>query len=146
MLFASGPEPTAVPGPPDPPRTPAQLQAAREAMVRDQMAARGIRDGRVLTAFLTVPRERFVPPEYAAQAYDDTALPIAAGQTISQPYMVATMTEVLAPRRDDRVLEIGTGSGYQAAILSRLVAQVYSVERHRELSERAQVMCEELGY
>jgi protein-L-isoaspartate(D-aspartate) O-methyltransferase len=115
-------------------------------MVRDQMAARGIRDGRVLTAFLTVPRERFVPPEYAAQAYEDTALPIAAGQTISQPYMVATMTEVLAPRSEDRVLEVGTGSGYQAAILSRLVAKVYTVERHRELSERAQVVCEELGY
>lgn len=114
--------------------------------MREQMAARGIRDGRVLTAFLTVPRERFVPVECTAQAYDDTALPIAAGQTISQPYMVATMTEVLAPREEDRVLEIGTGSGYQAAILSRLVAQVYTVERHRELSERAQVVCEELGY
>jgi protein-L-isoaspartate(D-aspartate) O-methyltransferase len=131
---------------PELPLTPAQFQAARQVMVREQMAARGIRDGRVLAAFLSVPRERFVPLEHAAHAYEDTALPIAAGQTISQPYMVATMTQVLAPRGDERVLEIGSGSGYQAAILSRLVAHVYTVERHRELSERAQLVCEELGY
>jgi protein-L-isoaspartate(D-aspartate) O-methyltransferase len=146
MFFASGPDPAPTPGMPDPPLTPAQFQSAREAMVREQMAVRGIRDGRVLAAFLAVPRERFVPLEYAARAYEDTALPIAAGQTISQPYMVATMTELLAPRGDERVLEIGTGSGYQAAVLSRLVAQVYTVERHRELTERAQLVCDELGY
>ncbi len=115
-------------------------------MVREQMAARGIRDEWVLAACLAVPRERFAPAELAARAYDDSALPIAAGQTISQPYMVATMTEALALRGEERVLEIGTGSGYQAAILSRLTARVYTVERHRELSERAQVVCHELGY
>jgi protein-L-isoaspartate(D-aspartate) O-methyltransferase len=132
--------------PSEPAPTPAQFQAAREVMVREQIAARGIRDPRVLHAFLTVPRERFVPPDLAASAYEDTALPIAAGQTISQPYMVATMTDVLAVRGDERVLEVGTGSGYQAAILSRLADRVYTVERHRELSERAQVVCHELGY
>ena len=126
--------------------TPAEFAAAREAMVREQMAARGIRDEWVLAACLAVPRERFAPAELAARAYDDSALPIAAGQTISQPYMVATMTEALALRGEERVLEIGTGSGYQAAILSRLTARVYTVERHRELSERAQVVCHELGY
>jgi protein-L-isoaspartate(D-aspartate) O-methyltransferase len=140
-LEASGTGLTSDPGP-----TPAQLRAAREVMVREQIAVRGIRDARVLQAFLTVPRERFVPPELAARAYDDTALPIAAGQTISQPYMVATMTETLALHGDERVLEVGTGSGYQAAILSRLAACVYTVERHRELSERAKLVCHELGY
>jgi protein-L-isoaspartate(D-aspartate) O-methyltransferase len=125
---------------------PPEFAAARQVMVREQMAARGIRDERVLAAFLQVPRERFVPPELASRAYEDTALPIAAAQTISQPYMVATMTEALALRGDERVLEIGTGSGYQAAILSRLAARVYTVERHRELSERARLVCEELGY
>lgn len=120
--------------------------AARAAMVREQLAARGIRDQRVLAAFLAVPRERFLAPELASRAYEDTALPISAGQTISQPYMVATMTEALALRGDERVLEIGTGSGYQAALLSRLARRVYTVERHRELSERAQLVCHELGY
>jgi protein-L-isoaspartate(D-aspartate) O-methyltransferase len=126
--------------------TPTEFAAARELMVREQLAARGIRDERVLAACLAVPRERFAPAERAAQAYDDSALPIAAGQTISQPYMVATMSEALALRGDERVLEVGTGSGYQAAILSRLAARVYTVERHLELSERAQVVCQELGY
>src|SRR5207237_8272440 len=101
---------------------------------------------RVLQVCREVPRERFAPPELAARAYEDCALPIAAGQTISQPFMVATMSEALALRGDERVLEIGTGSGYQAAIPSRLPAHVYTVERHRELSERAQVVCHELGY
>jgi protein-L-isoaspartate(D-aspartate) O-methyltransferase len=119
---------------------------AREAMVREQLQARGIQDPRVLAAFAAVPRERFAPPDLAARAYDDNALPIGSGQTISQPYMVATMTEVLALRGDERVLEIGTGSGYQAAILSRLAAWVYTVERHRDLSEIAQSVCHELGY
>jgi protein-L-isoaspartate(D-aspartate) O-methyltransferase len=126
--------------------TPPEFAAAREVMVREQLAARGIRDERVLAACLAVPRERFAPAELAARAYEDSALPIAAGQTISQPYMVATMTEALALRGDERVLEVGTGSGYQAAILSRLTARVYTVERHCELSERAQVVCHELGY
>jgi protein-L-isoaspartate(D-aspartate) O-methyltransferase len=115
-------------------------------MVREQLAGRGIRDERVLAVCSVVPRERFVPVDLAARAYEDTALPIAAGQTISQPYMVATMTEALALRGDERVLEVGTGSGYQAAILSRLAARVYTVERHRELMDPAQVICHELGY
>jgi protein-L-isoaspartate(D-aspartate) O-methyltransferase len=136
---AAAPLPSAVP-------TSIDFAAARLAMVRDQLAARGIRDDRVLAAFMAVPRERFILPELAARAYDDTALPIAAGQTISQPYMVATMTEALELRGNKRVLEVGTGSGYQAAILAQLAARVYSVERHRELSERAQVICHELGY
>jgi protein-L-isoaspartate(D-aspartate) O-methyltransferase len=146
MEFGTRPEASGTGLSSEPGPTPAQFHAAREVMVREQIAVRGIRDARVLRAFLTVPRERFVPPDLAARAYDDTALPIAAGQTISQPYMVATMTEVLALRGDERVLEVGTGSGYQAAILSRLAAHVYTAERHRELSERAQVVCHELGY
>jgi len=124
----------------------AEFAAARQVMVREQLAARGVRDERVLAACLAVPRERFAPAALAARAYEDSALPIAAGQTISQPYMVGTMSEALALRGDERVLEVGTGSGYQAAILSRLAARVYTVERHRELSERAQVVCHELGY
>src|SRR5438034_5603350 len=119
---------------------------AREAMVREQLQARGIQDPRVLAAFAAVPRERFAPADMAARAYDDCALPIGSGQTISQPYMVATMTEVLALRGEERVLEIGTGSGYQAAILSRLAARVYTVERHPDLSQKAQAVCHELGY
>jgi protein-L-isoaspartate(D-aspartate) O-methyltransferase len=146
MEFGTGPEAAGTGLSPDLDLTPAQFQAAREQMVREQLAARGIRDERVLTAFMEVPRERFVPPDLAARAYEDTALPILCGQTISQPYMVATMTEALALQRDDRVLEIGTGSGYQVAVLSRLVARVYTVERHRELAERAQIICHELGY
>ena len=144
--FASPAEGFTAPAVRAPALSAAALAAARQIMVREQMAARGIRDERVLFACLTVPRERFAPAELAARAYEDSALPIAAGQTISQPYMVATMTEALALRGDERVLEVGTGSGYQAAILSRLAARVYTVERHRELSERAQIVCDELGY
>jgi protein-L-isoaspartate(D-aspartate) O-methyltransferase len=144
--FAGPSEGFAAPGRHVPVPTPAEFAVARELMVREQLAARGIRDERVLAACLTVPRERFAPPELAGRAYEDNALPIAAGQTISQPYMVGTMTEALALRGDERVLEVGTGSGYQAAILSRLTARVYTVERHRELSERARVVCHELGY
>lgn len=146
MGFASSAEGFAAPAVRVPAPTTAEFAAAREAMVREQLAARGVRDERVLAACLAVPRERFAPAELAARAYEDSALPIAAGQTISQPYMVATMTEALALRGDERVLEVGTGSGYQAALLSRLAAHVYTVERHRELSERAQVVCHELGY
>jgi len=146
MEFGAGPGAAGAGLSPEPEPTPSKLQAAREQMVREQLAARGIRDERVLAAFRAVPRERFVPPDLEARAYEDSALPIPAGQTISQPYMVATMTEALALRGDERVLEIGTGSGYQAAILSRLVARLYTVERHPELAERAQVVCQELGY
>ena len=106
-------------------------------MVAEQLERRGIRDQRVLDAMAAVPREVFVPGVPASVAYDDRALPIDAGQTISQPYMVARMTELLRVEPGDRVLEIGTGSGYQAAILARLGAHVTSIERHADLSEAA---------
>jgi protein-L-isoaspartate(D-aspartate) O-methyltransferase len=111
--------------------------AARAAMVASQLRARGIADERVLRAMNALPREIFVPEERQYLAYADEALPIASGQTISQPYIVARMTELLAPRAGDRILEIGTGSGYQAAILALLGCQVVSIERHAELAETA---------
>lgn len=114
-------------------------------MVETQLRRRGIRDERVLEAMGTVPRERFVPPSDRSQAYADAALPIDAGQSISQPYMVARMTELLAVRPGDRVLEIGTGSGYQAAILASLGARVLSLERHAELADQARRRLERLG-
>ena len=99
-------------------------------MVADQLRARGIADPRVLDVMGRVPRERFVTDSVRRHAYDDEALPIESGQTISQPFMVARMTELLAPRPGDRILEIGTGSGYQAAILAELGARVTTIERH----------------
>ena len=105
-----------------------------ERMIRKQIIARGITDKRVLDAFRSVPRELFVPPQHRASAYDDTPLPLERGQTISQPYIVAFMTELLHPRGDENVLEIGTGSGYQTAILSRLVRHVYSAELEPDLA------------
>ncbi len=107
---------------------------------------RGITDREVLRAMDEVPREHFVSPEYVATAYTDRAMPIACGQTISQPYVVAYMTERLAVGRDHRVLEIGTGSGYQAAVLSRLAREVVTVERFRTLAQTAQIRFETLGY
>jgi protein-L-isoaspartate(D-aspartate) O-methyltransferase len=106
---------------------------------------RGIVDPAVLRAMDEVPREHFVTPEYGEAAYEDHALPIACGQTISQPYVVAYMTEQLGVRPQHKVLEIGTGSGYQAAVLSRLARAVYSVERFRTLAEAAQMRLETLG-
>lgn len=111
----------------------------------NQLRERGIKDERVLAAMEVVPRDRFVPDEYLYAAFDDHALPIAAGQTISQPYMVALMTEELALAGPETVLEIGTGSGYQAAILSRLCRHVVSIERIPELSETARQTLESLG-
>ena len=118
------------------------LAQARERMVVEQLERRGIRDPRVLTAMRLVERERFIPPEYAAQAYDDEPLPIGAEQTISQPYMVALMCEVAGLTGIERVLEIGTGSGYAAAVLARLAATVYSVECLPALYERARARLE----
>jgi protein-L-isoaspartate(D-aspartate) O-methyltransferase len=115
----------------------AEWRAKADAMVRTQIESRDVREPRVLAAFRSVPRHRFVPEAYRARAYDDGPLPIGSGQTISQPYVVASMTEQLALAPGDRVLEIGTGSGYQAAILARLVAQVYTIEIVPELAERA---------
>jgi protein-L-isoaspartate(D-aspartate) O-methyltransferase len=107
---------------------------------------RGISDPAVLRAMDAVPREAFVLPSFAATAYADQAMPIACGQTISQPYVVAYMTEQLDVKRDHRVLEVGTGSGYQAAILSQLAGQIYSIERYRTLADRARATLETLGY
>jgi protein-L-isoaspartate(D-aspartate) O-methyltransferase len=118
----------------------------REAMVRDQLIPRGIADARVLDAMRTVPRHEFVLPELAARAYEDGALPIAAGQTISQPYIVALMAETLRLDQTSRVLEVGTGSGYAAAVLSRLCRHVYSVELHAELADAAAERLLRLGY
>ena len=114
-------------------------------MVAQQLQRRGIRDKRVLEAMSTVPREVFVPGVPTSLAYDDRALPIDAGQTISQPYMVARMTELLEVEPGDRILEIGTGSGYQAAILARLGAQVTTIERHADLAEAARERLAALG-
>jgi protein-L-isoaspartate(D-aspartate) O-methyltransferase len=119
---------------------------ARNRMVQRHLVERGIKNPRVLDAFRTVPRHRFLPANTRRQAYDDESIPIGEGQTITPPYDVAFMTEVLDPKPTDRVYEVGTGSGYQSAILSRLVKEVYSVEIHRRLSERAAKVHESLSY
>src|SRR5512138_903675 len=105
------------------------MASERERMVREQLLGRGIRNPAVLAAMREMPREHFVPAQYRRHAYADSALPIEAGQTISQPYVVARMMEALAPSPRDRALEVGTGSGYFAAVLSRIVAEVYGIER-----------------
>ncbi len=115
-------------------------------MVDTQLIPRGISDPRVLNAFRKIPRHLFVPENIRASAYDDCALPIGEGQTISQPYMVAVMTEQLKLQGDERVLEIGTGSGYQAAILAELCKKVYTVERVESLSRRARKNIKDAGY
>jgi protein-L-isoaspartate(D-aspartate) O-methyltransferase len=119
---------------------------ARNRMVQRHLVERGIKNPRVLEAFRTVPRHRFLPPKTHRLAYDDESIPIGEGQTITPPYDVAFMTEVLDPKPTDRVYEVGTGSGYQSAILSRLVKEVYSVEIHKSLGERAAQVHKELGY
>jgi protein-L-isoaspartate(D-aspartate) O-methyltransferase len=118
----------------------------RESMVKHQIAARGVKDPRVLEAMSRVPRHLFVPDNLADRAYDDSPLPIGEGQTISQPYMVAWMTELLEVEGSDRVLEIGTGSGYQAAILCELAAQVISIEKYPDLAREARDRLRSLGY
>ena len=115
-------------------------------MVEKQIRRRGVRDTRVLEAMERVPRHRFIVGDYQRLAYDDSALPIEANQTISQPYMVAAMTEALEPAPDSQVLEVGTGSGYQTAVLAEIVERVYTVERVEELAERARAILDELGY
>jgi protein-L-isoaspartate(D-aspartate) O-methyltransferase len=115
-------------------------------MVATQLRARGIRDERVLAALSAVPREQFVPDWQRGAAYADEALPIPAGQTISQPYMVARMTELLALAPGERVLEIGTGSGYQAAVLATLGGRVTTIERHAELAAAARERLVRLGF
>jgi protein-L-isoaspartate(D-aspartate) O-methyltransferase len=119
--------------------------AARDEMVRAQLERRGVSDPRVLAAMRAVPRELFVNAGNEGEAYADRALPIGSGQTISQPYMVAVMTEALALDPTARVLEIGTGSGYQAAVLSRLAREVVTVERRADLAARARARLDQLG-
>lgn len=120
-------------------------EAARR-MVREQIQARGVRDQRVLETLRTTPRHRFVPPGYERTAYSDSPLPIGKGQTISQPYIVALMTELLQLKGAEKVLEIGTGSGYQAAILAPLVGEVYSIEIIQSLADQAREKLNRLGY
>jgi protein-L-isoaspartate(D-aspartate) O-methyltransferase len=115
-------------------------------MVEHQLRARGIEDERVLAAMARVPRELFVPEEFRGHAYDDAALPIGADQTISQPYMVARICAELKLRGDERVLDVGTGSGYQAAVLAELAREVHSLERIPELAARAQASLDRAGY
>jgi protein-L-isoaspartate(D-aspartate) O-methyltransferase len=119
--------------------------AQRRSMVDSQLRARGIRDERVLMAMLRVPRHEFVSAEYRGQAYEDHPIPIGEGQTLSQPYIVAMMLEALALESSDTVLEIGTGSGYQTALLSDLTQQVYSVERHASLARSAEETLTRMG-
>jgi protein-L-isoaspartate(D-aspartate) O-methyltransferase len=121
-------------------------EARRHRMIESQLRARGIEDARVLDAMRKVPRHLFVPEEYRWRAYDDSPLPIGHDQTISQPYIVGYMSEALELRTTDRVLEIGTGSGYQAAILGELAGQVYTIEIVPELAERARTALEAAGY
>ena len=119
---------------------------AQARMVAEQIRARGIRDPLVLSALTRVRRERFIPEERRAEAYDDRPVPIGYGQTISQPYIVAYMTEALRVEPAHRVLEIGTGCGYQTAVLAELAAEVYSIELIEALAERARLTLEELHY
>lgn len=116
----------------------------RHEMVEEQLRGRGIRDERVLAAMGSVPRHLFVEAHLRDKAYDDSALPIGEGQTISQPYMVALMTELLELKGDEKVLEVGTGSGYQAAILSKLASEVFTVERIKAIASKAQKVLNEL--
>ncbi len=119
---------------------------ARQMMVADQLRSRDIRDERVLAAMAKVPREAFVGEGLRGRAYEDSPLPIGEGQTISQPYMVALMTELLRLSGVEKVLEIGTGSGYQTAILAELADRVFTIERNPKLAQRARKILEELGY
>ena len=124
----------------------ADFKADRERMVNEQLVRRGIHDPRVLAAMRKVPRETFVPEAYRKEAYADGPLPLGEEETISQPYIVALMTELLRPQPGDRVFEVGTGSGYQAAILAELVADVYTIEIDAPLAKEAEERLRELQY
>ena len=126
--------------------SPPNLEAAKQQMLRKQLRQRGIEDHGVLAAMAEVPRERFVPPGSLGEAYADRALAIDCCQTISQPYIVGLMTQALELSGREKVLEIGTGSGYQTAILAELAREVVSIERHRELSQQAEEVLSDLGY
>ena len=124
----------------------ANYSSLRERMVESQLRARGIADERVLAAMRKVPRHEFAPGRYRDQVYEDHPLPIAEGQTISQPYIVAIMLEALRLSATDRVLEVGTGSGYVTALLAEMTAQLVSIERHAALADAARDLLERLGY
>jgi protein-L-isoaspartate(D-aspartate) O-methyltransferase len=126
--------------------TPIDIDKLRAAMVVEQLIPRNISDKRVLEAFRKVPRHEFVPEDLRQSAYNDYPLPIGENQTISQPYMVALMTECLKLKDGEKVLEIGTGSGYQAAILGEIAGEVYSVERFKDLADKASEILHSLGY
>jgi protein-L-isoaspartate(D-aspartate) O-methyltransferase len=134
------------PAPEESSRAASSAEAERDAMVRAQLEAREIRDARVLDAMRAVPRHRFVPEPLRRSAYADTPLPIGRGQTISQPYVVAFMAEALQLRGHERVLEVGSGSGYAAAVLSLLASDVYGIELEQQLYERSAATMSELGY
>lgn len=121
-------------------------RTARERMVAEQIAGRGVESDRILAAMRSVPREQFVAPEVVDLAYEDRALPIGEDQTISQPYVVAVMLEALAVQPTDRALEVGVGSGYAAAVLSRLAREVFAIERHASLARSAARALERHGY
>jgi protein-L-isoaspartate(D-aspartate) O-methyltransferase len=122
------------------------FEKERMRMVDEQIAGRGVKDERVLAAMRKVPRHEFLPEAIRGMAYEDSALPLGEGQTMSQPYMVAIMTELLELKGTERVLEIGTGSGYQAAILAELCEKVYTVERIKPLADTARLALDRLGY
>src|ERR1700716_393890 len=122
------------------------MSLARGRMVEQQVARRGVHDDHVMEAMREVPREAFVPDGLREFAYEDAPLPIEAGQTISQPYMVALMIQAAEIRPGDRVLEVGAGSGYAAAVMSRIAAQVYAIERHDTLTRQAVARLGRLGY
>lgn len=124
----------------------ADFKVLREKMVRDQIEARGVKEKRVLEAMRKVERHRFVPGDFWHLAYEDMPLPIGSDQTISQPYIVSVMTQLLELKGNEKVLEIGTGSGYQAAILAEIAREVYTVEILPELASRAEKLLQELGY
>jgi len=128
------------------PKQDSYFSELRHRMVESQLRSRGIADELVLAAMSRVPREQFTPEKYRDHAYEDHPLPIGAGQTISQPYMVALMLEALAIRPEDRVLEVGTGSGYVTAILTEMAGEVISVERHTSLASEARELLNRLGY
>jgi protein-L-isoaspartate(D-aspartate) O-methyltransferase len=123
-----------------------RFRRLRERMVNDQLQARDVKDTRVLAAMRRVLRHKFVIPELLESAYDDSALPLMLGQTISQPYIVGYMTQALALKGHEKVLEIGTGSGYQAAVLAELAAEVFTIEILPELAKRAETILNQLGY
>ena len=148
MAALPSPSPAATEPPPEPTSSPEQdpFASYREYMVRSQIEARGVKDSHVLEAMRSIPRHEYVPREYQEHSYADRPLPIGYGQTISQPYIVALMTELLGVQEGDRVLEVGTGSGYQAAVLAEIVDEVYTVEIIPELAELAAKRLKRLGY